>query len=334
MKNFLLRIVYLLLLAGLVLPVAAGFTAELADLLGVDYATSPNRRPTDTLSLTVADAAAAEVLAQNAAALARGRGLAVLDHHVDETAARRRLVMEFGPEGGRTSTTLSLIWSPPRWSGPRLAIIIDDCGARDPRSSILLDLPVTPSVLPFREYSSAFAATARAADRRVLLHLPCEPLGSENPGPGALRLSHTDDELRRRIAEALADVGPVDGVNNHMGSRLTADRRAMAVVLTDLAGRGLYFIDSYTHHGSVVGEVAAELGLSVARRDIFLDNSTSPARIEAQLRRALELAVERDGPVIAIGHDRDGTLDAIARLLPLAAELGVALVPPEACLTP
>lgn len=333
MKPTALRVLALLLL-GVVAPAWSGFTAELAELVGIDYALSPNRRPTDTLSLAVVDAAAAETLAQSAAALARGRGLAVLDHHVDETAAGRRLVMEFGPVDGRASTTLILEWSPPRWSGPRLAIIIDDCGARNPRSSLLLDLPVTPSVLPFREYSAAVVAAAREAGRRVLLHLPCEPLGSENPGPGALRVSHSDSELRRLIAEALADVGFVDGVNNHMGSRLTADRRAIAVVLTELADRGLYFIDSYTHHGSVVGEVAAELSLSAARRDIFLDNSTSPARIEAQLRRALELAVERDGPVVAIGHDRDGTLTAVARLLPLAAELGVALVPPEACLTP
>lgn len=313
---------------------AALTSLELAAALELTPTGPPNRRPAATLTLAVADAEAAEALAQRAAAVVRTTAWEILAYQTDVLSdGSYRLTMNFGPPGGSARLRLLIDWAPPRWSGPRLAIIIDDCGARDPRTAGYLELPVTPSVLPYREFSAAVVPAARDAGRRVLLHLPCQPLGAEYPGPGALYVDQSDDELRRLIAAALNDVGAVDGVNNHMGSRLTADRRAVSLVLTELDARGLYFVDSYTHHGSVVGRVAAELGLSCARRDVFLDNSNRAGAIEAQLRRALELAVERDGPVVAIGHDRPTTLDVIRRLLPLAAELGVALVPPSACLT-
>ena len=323
--------VFLVLL--LAAPGVALSAFKLADELALSLDGPPNRRPAHLLETVVADAEAAETLAQRAAAVIRDGGWNVLKHHVTETTAGKRLTMDFGPSAGPARLRLLIDWAPPRWSGPRLAIIIDDCGARNPDSAGYLDLPVTPAVLPYREFSAAVAPAARAAGLEVLLHLPCQALGGENPGPGGLYVDQSDDELRRLTAAALDDVGAVDGVNNHMGSRLTSDGRAVAVVLSELDSRGLYFVDSYTHAGSVVLEVADELGCSCGRRDVFLDNSNRAAVVEAQLRRALELAVRRDGPVIAIGHDRTTTLDVIRRLLPLAAEMGVQLVPPSACLT-
>jgi polysaccharide deacetylase 2 family uncharacterized protein YibQ len=292
----------------------------------------PNRLPESVLAVTAADADEAELLAQSAARRAGELGAVVLSHDVRDLPGRRELTMRFGPEGGPERFRLVITWpvAPPR--GPRLAIIIDDCGGRDPRSTGILELPVTPSVLPYRAYSREVAAAAREAGREVMLHLPCEPLGSENPGPGALYTSMSDAELRRLTAAALDDVGPVDGVNNHMGSRLTSDRRCMGAVLDVLADRGLWFVDSVTHHTSVADAVAAERGLPHARRDLFLDNDPARRAVVRELERAVDLARERDGPVVVIGHDRDATLEAVREVLAYARRAGVALVGVSQCL--
>ncbi|MCX7021988.1 MAG: divergent polysaccharide deacetylase family protein [bacterium] len=292
----------------------------------------PNRLPAPELGVTAADADEAELLAQSAAGRAGELGAVVLSHEVRELPGRRELTMRFGPEGGPEHFRLVITWPVVLPRGPRLAIIIDDCGGRDPSITGILDLPVTPSVMPYRAYSRAVAQAAREAGREVMLHLPCEPLGNENPGPGALYTYMTDDELRRLVGRALDDVGPVDGVNNHMGSKLTSDRRCMGVVLAEISGRGLWFVDSVTYHTSVAADMAAEYGLPHARRDIFLDNDPARRSVVKELKRAVDLALERDGPVVVIGHDRDATLDAIREVISYAREAGVALVGVSQCL--
>gem|GEM_PF-7134222 len=292
----------------------------------------PNRLPRAELAVTAADSDEAELLAQSAARRAGELGAGVLSHEVRDLPGRRELTMRFGPEGGPERFRLLITWpvEPPR--GPRLAVIIDDCGGRNPAVTGILDLPVTPSVLPYRAYSRTVAQAAREAGLEVMLHLPCEPLGRENPGPGALYTYMTDAELRRLVAEALDDVGPVDGVNNHMGSKLTSDRRCMSAVIAELDDRGLWFVDSVTYHTSVADAVAAECSLSHARRDLFLDNDPARRAVVRELKRAVDLARERDGPVVVIGHDRDATLDAIREVLDYAREAGVALVGVSQCL--
>ncbi len=292
----------------------------------------PNRRPADELRLSAPNADESERLAQAAAARAGELGAVVLSHDVRRFAGRTELILRFGPAGGPERFRLVIAWPVEPIRGPRLAIIIDDCGARDPYATGILDLPVTPSVLPYRAYSREVTEAARTAEREVMLHLPCEPLGREDPGPGALYACMDDAELRRLVREALTDVGPVDGVNNHMGSRLTADRNAISAVLGELGERGLYFVDSVTHHTSVAGSVAAELGLAHARRDIFIDNDPARRAVVRELRRAVELAAGRDGPVVVIGHDRDATLEAVREVIAYARESGVALVGISECL--
>lgn len=292
----------------------------------------PNRLPEAELRVTAADSGEAELLAQSAAGRAGELGAAVISHEVRELPGRRELTMRFGPEGGPERFRLVITWPVEAPRGPRLAIIIDDCGGRDPRATGILDLPVTPSVMPYRTYSRAVTEAAREAGREVMLHLPCEPIGSENPGPGALYTYMSDAELRRLVSQALEDVGPVDGVNNHMGSRLTSDRRCMGAVLAELSSQNLWFVDSVTYHTSVADAMAAEYGLPHARRDIFLDNDPARRAVVRELKSAVDLALERDGPVVVIGHDRDATLDAVREVIPYAREAGVALVEVSQCL--
>ncbi|MEO7040185.1 MAG: divergent polysaccharide deacetylase family protein, partial [Candidatus Elarobacter sp.] len=123
----------------------------------------------------------------------------------------------------------------------------------------------------------------------------------------------------------LADVPLASGVNNHEGSRATADDRVMRAVAAVLAEHHVFFIDSRTNRATVAERDTLAAGVPSAQRDVFLDDVASVTDVEAQLRAAAELA-RSHGSAIAIGHPRAATLTAVRDLLPELAKDGITLV--------
>ncbi|GAB6111108.1 divergent polysaccharide deacetylase family protein [Desulfomicrobium salsuginis] len=205
--------------------------------------------------------------------------------------------------------------SEPVAAAPKLVIVIDDLGESMATAKRLSELPfrVTFSVLPHNTKARQVAGLARQKGLELLLHLPCEPDGfpkTANSGPGTLRTNMSEATLERTLADNLARLPEVDGVNNHMGSKLTSDAKAMTVVLAHLKGRGKFFLDSLTTPQSCVREVSRKLGMRYYRRHIFLDNSATEHAILLQLRKAESLA-KRTGVAVAIGHPYPATLSAL-----------------------
>lgn len=195
---------------------------------------------------------------------------------------------------------------------PRLALIIDDVGL-DPGAAarvLALGAPLTIAVLPYADQAAAIARTAEAGGRDVLVHVPMEPLGLEDPGPHALRVDLDDADLRARIRWAMARVPGAVGLNNHMGSRFTADPRALRIALSAIAGQGPLFVDSMTTAESRGLAVADGLGLAALRRDVFLDHVIEADAIHERLAEALELA-RTQGYAVMIGHPHEATLAAL-----------------------
>ena len=62
----------------------------------------------------------------------------------------------------------------------------------------------------------------------------------------ALTVSLTPEEIQRRVRSNLGKFDGYVGINNHMGSRFTADARGMATVMEELHDRGLLYLDSRT----------------------------------------------------------------------------------------
>jgi len=199
--------------------------------------------------------------------------------------------------------------------GPRLVVVIDDLGesVQQARALAALSFPVTFAILPHSSKTRQVAQLALKAGRDVLLHLPMEPLDyphRADPGPGALFVGMEDTEILARLEDNLAQIPQAIGVNNHMGSRFTADRAGMATVLGALKGKDMFFLDSLTTGKSVVQEQARKIGLTNLRRQIFLDNVQNVQAILFQLRKAERLA-HSTGDVIAIGHPYPETLEAL-----------------------
>lgn len=212
----------------------------------------------------------------------------------------------------------------------RLAILLDDAGQNLALVPAAAALPpeVGVAVLPFLPSSVETAAALYRADHEVWLHLPMEPIGADaRPGPGSIRVAMSREEIRTTVHSALNNVPHVVGVNNHMGSRATADLRTMTWVMQELSARGMAFIDSRTTKYTVAEDAARAQGVPAGRRHLFLDNR----RTREAVRRQLEEAVYRarlDGELIAIGHLNRVTVEVLEDELPTLAGRKVDLVPP------
>jgi polysaccharide deacetylase 2 family uncharacterized protein YibQ len=231
------------------------------------------------------------------------------------------------------TTTTTVVPAGPS-HGIRVAVVIDDLGhdIAELRPLEALGVPVTYSVLPYEDQTPEVVAELRRRHAEMLLHLPMEPKNGQNPGPGALLQGMGDDELREKTEAALKAVPGVVGVNNHMGSLLSAEEGPMNAVLGVLAARGLFFLDSRTSAESVGYKVALGLGIPAAERQVFLDGEATPEAIHAQFERLLALARTR-GSAIAIGHPHPETLAALAREIPKAKAEGYEFVPVSYLLT-
>jgi polysaccharide deacetylase 2 family uncharacterized protein YibQ len=194
-----------------------------------------------------------------------------------------------------------------------LAFIIDDAGydLDDLQPFLDLAMPLAVAVLPNLPHSAEAARRVHGAGKELLLHLPMEPEGGENPGPGALLTGQPAAEIERLLDEALASVPGAIGVNNHMGSKATADRAFMDDLLDALDRRGLFFVDSRTTALTVAAPEAERLGVPYLARKVFLD--AVDGGIEKSLEGAIDAAA-RGGSAVAIGHvQTDGLADILRR---------------------
>jgi len=212
-----------------------------------------------------------------------------------------------------------------------VAIIIDDCGNNLAKDEQFLGLPapLTFAILPLAQHSREIAQEAASVGKPIMLHLPMQPESADfNPGPGVITAEMTDQQIAAQVEQDLASLPPVPGANNHMGSRGTADPRVMRAVLAVLKERHLFFIDSETTNASLGAQLARTMGLQTAARDVFLDNDLDEAAIEAQMRDAAKIALER-GHAIAIGHPFSQTAIVLAKMIPEMQSEGVEFVAAE-----
>lgn len=187
----------------------------------------------------------------------------------------------------------------------RVAIVIDDFGndMKGTEEMFKLPIPITAAVMPFLPTSKRDAQLAHEKGCDVILHLPMEPLKGKKSwlGPGALTTDLSDDEIRRRVNAAIDDIPYVVGINNHMGSKVTADERVMNIVLDICKERGLFFLDSRTTSKSVIPVISKRIRLSFTKNDIFLDELYSYQHISRQIEK-LKKHIRNQDTCIAIGH--------------------------------
>jgi len=212
----------------------------------------------------------------------------------------------------------------------KVALIVDDMGNSQTALEELLDLgePVTIAILPYSPYALETARKAHEKGLEVLLHLPLESLngnGSETGTEGLIRSGMGEAEIRSLLAEELDRIPYVRGVNNHMGSKVTADPEMMRAILEPIKERGLFFLDSRTSAKSVAYDVALGMGIPAASRQVFLDADGDAGLIKGRLLELFRLA-RRDGRAIGICHPSQETLRTLKENFGLLGSYGLEAV--------
>jgi polysaccharide deacetylase 2 family uncharacterized protein YibQ len=210
---------------------------------------------------------------------------------------------------------------------PRLAIIIDDCGQWPgvERALLALPIPITASIMPDAPYTREIEHAAASSRQGVMLHLPMEPRAALPPAQGEITTAMTDGAIDAQVRADLARVPLALGVNNHEGSKATADSRVMRDVAAVLSAEGKYFVDSRTTAATVAATETTAAAVPTISRDVFLDDDPTLAAVKGQLERAAAIAKQR-GVAVAIGHPKAATLDALRAEIPIIERDGVTFV--------
>jgi polysaccharide deacetylase 2 family uncharacterized protein YibQ len=229
------------------------------------------------------------------------------------------------PEGTKVKSAVAVQAMP---ALPLIAVVIDDCGVDElhTRTAMALPASMTLAFLPYGGASSSLSRQAHLAGHEIIVHLPMEPKGGENPGPMPLTDGLSAAEITERLDWALSRVSDYDGANNHMGSRFTASREALLPVMQELSARKLFFLDSRTTADTQAEKLARETGLLTGARDIFLDNDDTAPAVEHELA-SLENQARTRGSAIAIGHPHAETLAALKIWSETVEARGFRLVP-------
>ncbi len=215
---------------------------------------------------------------------------------------------------------------------PRVVIIIDDMGLDRKHTQEIMDLPgpLTLAFLPYAGDLKGQTGYGRERGHELMVHVPMEPMRpSADAGPSPLLSALPIERFNRILQEDLDAFDGYVGINNHMGSKLTQVRPAMALVMGALKERGLLFVDSRTINTSVAADEAQKAGIPFATRDVFIDHEETYEAASDALAQVEKKAL-KDGLAIAIGHPKAKTIQALREWLPTLEAKGIYVVPVSA----
>ena len=200
-----------------------------------------------------------------------------------------------------------------------IGIIIDDFGYRNDEISdgfLKLDASLTYAIIPGHTYSSLFGKKAVESGFEVIVHMPLENTGRTFGEEDFVLLTSMDDKIiRERVHKALDQIPTAIGMNNHQGSKASADQNVVSNIAKVIDDRNLFFIDSRTTAMSIIESTMDSLGVPTARRNVFLDNDDDEDKIKAQLMELAQKSSEL-GSAIGIGHVRAKTLSVLEKYIP------------------
>lgn len=199
----------------------------------------------------------------------------------------------------------------------KIAIVIDDWGYNQHTLEIASQIkyPLTMAILPNLPYSSSLAKELHNLGFEIMLHLPMEPEEKYRLEKDTILSSMSPAEIVNIITKDLLNISPCQGVSNHMGSKITRDKRIMGIIFKELTKRQLYFLDSLVGADSICADLAGQMKIKFAKRDIFLDNKADPQYIKMQLYR-LRTKAKIYGQAVGIGHTHEVTLEVLKDVLP------------------
>ncbi len=221
-------------------------------------------------------------------------------------------IRDYAAAGGETSAAKPAAKTEVSLKRPRLAIIIDDVAfASQLRQIEALPWKITPSIFPPTSRHPDTPKFAKSL-KHYMIHLPMEAISYNHAEKETLTTKNSESQIDLRLRKLRHWFPNAKFINNHTGSRFTADAESMARFYPLAKYYGFTFIDSRTTPKTVVPEIARLNKDPYVGRDIFLDNKPDIRYIQNQLKKAVRLA-KAHGYAIAIGHPHPTTLKALAK---------------------
>ena len=241
-----------------------------------------------------------------------------MDDRISELEKRETVVEKVELKKGEKVPKLIPVVSPPTLRGT-IGIVIDDFGYRNDDVSdgfLNLDVPLTYAVIPGHEYSKSFGEKAVGRGFEVIVHMPFENLANKGGEESFVLSTSMDSEtIQERVQAALDQIPSAIGMNNHQGSKASADQHVMSNVARVLKKRNLFFVDSRTTAETVAESTMEVYKVPTTRRNIFLDNEDDEGKIHAQLIKLVEKS-EEWGAAVGIGHVKPKTLKILKKHIP------------------
>ena len=190
---------------------------------------------------------------------------------------------------------------------PKLVIIIDDVSFGY-ETKLIKQIPfhITPSFFPATKrhpFTPLYAKTFPD----YMVHVPMQAMHYPHPEPHTLKVTDSYSTIKKRINIIKKEFPKVHFINNHTGSRFTANLQAMNKLFMILKKEHLGFVDSRTTPFTKALIVDKIYHIPMYSRNIFLDDKENSKYIKNQLRKAVKIA-EKKGYAIAIGHPHKVTL--------------------------
>lgn len=221
---------------------------------------------------------------------------------------------------------------------PMIALVIDDFGGEDRHGvdeMLALKCPLTCAIMPALKFSVHDATLAHRFGHEVILHMPMESLGNlpwDWYGPIFIGNGDDPEIVNFKIKESLKTVPYAVGMNIHIGTGVSTNKKLISAILQTTREEKIYFLDSRTTINSVCNEVAKENNFSIFSRDIFLEivGHKSYSLVTERIQEAVEIA-KNQGYAIVIGHvgpvGGTTTVRGIADSLGYIQSQGVEIVP-------
>ena len=186
----------------------------------------------------------------------------------------------------------------------------------------------TVAIIPGHLYSESIGIIADSLGFETIIHMPMEPYAYDSISEKDFILSEllNASEVEERINLAFLEIPMAVGMNNHQGSKATANLQLMKNVARSLKKRNKFFLDSFTNPESRGFITMRRFGVKTELRQVFLDHIEDTLYIQKQLDSLVQLSHSMD-VAIGIGHVKPITLDILKKEIPRLKSDGYNFVP-------
>ncbi len=212
-----------------------------------------------------------------------------------------------------------------------ICLVIDDFGYAHNEtidSFLSMEKDFSIAIIPGHTYSKIIGIMADSLGFETIIHMPMEPYNYDSLSEKEYILSENLNakEVELRIDKAFLEIPMAMGMNNHQGSKATANLQLMKNIARSLKKRDKFFLDSFTNPESRGFITMRRFGVKTELRQVFLDHIEDSLYIHNQIDSLVQLSHIMD-VAIGIGHVKPLTLEILKKEIPRLKSSGYEFVP-------